>query len=176
MSARTGVVATVGPPHRAAPRRPLAGLVLRVALLALMLVSLAACGHVQFVSSYDEIIDRGTTDLNTKIVSFVGRMETLAGKLEGTYDANATFYDDVKGTIATLRLRARTQEKNEITLAMLKELDENMARLRQLHEMGKEHGLSKAVAEPALQFVEVNVEAILKFEVAKRREQAGASN
>ncbi len=167
---------TVGSPHRAGPWRPLAALVLRVALLALMLVSLGACGHVQFVSSYDEIIDRGTTDLNTRIVSFVGRMETLSGKPEGTYDANATFYDDVKGTITTLRLRARTQEKNENTLAMLKELDENVARLRQLHEMGKEHGLSKAVAEPALQFIEVNVEAILKFEVAKRREQAGASN
>jgi len=170
------VVATIGSPHRAGPRWPPAGLVPRVALLVLLLVSLGACGHVQFVSSYDEIIDRGMSDLNTKIVSFVGRMENLSGKPEGTYDANATFYDDVKGTIATLGLRARAQEKNEITQAMLKELAGNAERLRQLHQMGKEHGLSRAVAEPALQLIEVNVEAILKFEVAKRREQPAASN
>ncbi len=137
---------------------------------------LCACVHVQFVSSYDEIIDRGTSEMNTKIVSFVSRMVTLSGKPEGTYDANATFYDDVKGTITTLGLRAQVQEKNEITQQMFQELAGNVERLRQLHEMGSEHGLSKAVASPALQLIEVSVEAIIKFEVAKRREQAGASN
>jgi hypothetical protein len=144
-------------------------------LLALV-ASLCACAHVQFVSSYDEIIDRGTSDLNTKIVSFVGRVVTLSGKAEGTYDANAAFYDDVKGTIATLSVRAHVQEKNEITEKMLQELSENVERLRQLHEMGKDHGLSKLIADPALSAIEVNIEAIIKFEVAKRREQAGASN
>jgi hypothetical protein len=74
-------------------------------LLALVLLA-GACGPVRLVSAYDEIIDRGTSDLNTKIVSFVGRMVTLSGRPEGTYDANATFYDDAKGSIATLRLRA----------------------------------------------------------------------
>ena len=166
------------PSHRARSRRfgPFAALAQCTRLLVLLLAFLAACSHVQFVSSYDEIIDRGTSDLNTKIVSFVGRMETLSGKPEGSYDANATAYDDVKATLATLGLRARTQEKNEITQAMLKELEGNVERLRQLHEMGRERGLSKAVAEPALQSIEVNVEALLKFEMAKRREQAGASN
>ncbi len=137
---------------------------------------LSACGPVRLVSAYDEIIDRGTTELNTKIVSFVGRMVTLSGRSEGTYDSNATFYDDVKGTIVTLRLRAQVQEKNEITVKMLQELDGNVERLRQLHEMGKEHGLLKTIADPALAAIEVNVEAIIKFEVAKRREETGTSN
>jgi len=147
----------------------------RVGLLVLVAL-LCACGHVQLVSSYDEIIDRGTSDLNTKIVSFVGRMVTLSGKPEGTYDTNATFYDDMKGTVATLGMRAQVQEKNEITVKMLQELGGNMERLRQLHEMGKERGLSKAIADPALAAIEINIEGIIKFEVAKRREQSGASN
>jgi hypothetical protein len=147
----------------------------RVGVLALVAL-LCACGPVRLVSAYDEIIDREATDLNTKIVSFVGRMVTLSGRPEGTYDANATFYDDVKGTVATLSLRAQVQEKNEITVKMLQELGGNLERLRQLHEMGKEHGLSKAIADPALAAIEVNVEAILKFEVAKRRGATSAPN
>jgi len=147
----------------------------RVGVFALVAL-LCACGPVRLVSAYDEIIDREATDLNTKIVSFVGRMVTLSGRPEGTYDANATFYDDVKGTVATLSLRAQVQEKNEITVKMLQELGGNLERLRQLHEMGKEHGLSKAIADPALAAIEVNVEAILKFEVAKRRGATSAPN
>jgi hypothetical protein len=148
----------------------------RVGVLALVAL-LCACGPVRLVSAYDEIIDREATDLNTKIVSFVGRMVTLSGKPEGTYDANATFYDDVKGTVATLSLRAQVQqEKNEITVKMLQELAGNLERLRQLHEMGKEHGLAKAIADPALSAIEVNVEAIIRFEVAKRRGATSAPN
>lgn len=144
-------------------------------LLAVALL-LSACGPVRLVSAYDEIIDRGTTELNTKIVSFVGRMVTLSGKQEGTYDANATFYDDVKGSLVTLRLRAQLQENNEITVKMLQELDGNVERLRQLHQMGKDRGLPETVADPALAAIEVNVEAIIKFEIAKRREETGTSN
>ena len=151
-------------PQRALPLGTGIGSLLALALLV------CACGQLRLVSGYDEIIDRGTTDLNARIVSFVGRMVTLSGKPEGTYDSNTAFYDDVKGTTATLRLRAQVQDKNELTVKMLQELDDNMARLRLLHEMGKEHGLSKAVADPALQLIEVNVETIIKFEVAKRRE------
>jgi hypothetical protein len=147
----------------------------RLGLLALVFV-FCACTPVRLVSSYDEILDRGTSDLNTKIVSFVGRMVTLAGKPGGTYDTNASFYDDVKGTIATLTLRAQVLEKNAITQKMLQELMENVERLRQLHEMGNDHGLTKAIASPALSAIEVNIEAIIKFEVAKRREHSGVSN
>jgi len=98
------------PSHRLGdqPRSIASGRTTLCSLLAL-LVLLWACGPVRLVSSYDEILDRGTSDLNTKIVSFVTRMVTLSGKPEGTYDSNATFYDDVTGSIATLRLRAQVR-------------------------------------------------------------------
>jgi hypothetical protein len=143
-------------------------------LLALALV--LACGPVRLVSPYDEIIDRTTSELHTRIVSFVGRMVTLSGKPEGTYESNANFYDDVRGSISTIRLRARVQEKNEITLNLIQELEGNIERLRLLHELGKERGLTKPVADPALHLIEVNCEGIIKFEVAKRRGETGRSN
>lgn len=157
-------------------RQHIAPRIRAVFLLGLFLVlSSVSCSTVRLVSPYDEIIDHGTSDLNTKIVSFVSRMVTLSGKPEGTYDSNATFYDETKGSIATLRLRAQADEKNEITLKLLQELDENIDRLRQLHEMGKERGLSKAIADPALQAIEINCAGIIKFEIAKRRGDAATA-
>jgi hypothetical protein len=133
-------------------------------------LALSACKPVRLVGAYDDILDRDMTDLHTKIVSFVGRMETLSGKPEGTYDANATFYSDVKGSIASLELRARLQEKNEVTVKLLDELAHDMDNLRTLHEMGKEKGLNKAVAEPAVAAIEENCQGVMKLEVAKKRE------
>jgi hypothetical protein len=136
-------------------------------LIAVLLF--CACGPVRFVSAYDEMIDRDATDLHTRIYVFVHRMESLAGKPEGAFESNSAFYADSEGTISTLRLRAKVQEKNEITVKLIQELDDNLHRLRQLHEAEKERGLRRAVAEPALQAIETSCEGIIRFEVAKRR-------
>ena len=141
-----------------------------------LVLILCACGPVRLVSAYDEIIDRGVSDLHTKVVSFVARMVTESGKPEGTYEPNAAFYDDAKAAISTLRLRARLQDKNEDTVKLIDLLDSNMDLLRHLHEMGKEHGLSKALADPALAAIETNFESILKFEVAKKRGEPSPTN
>ena len=144
--------------------------------VGLMLATGLACSPVRLISSYDEIVDRGTSDLHSRIVSFVSRMETLSGKPEGAYEPNAAFYDDIHGTLSTLRLRARIQDKNEFTVTLLDELASNVERLRQLHELGKDRGLPKAIAEPALQAIETNCESIIKLEVAKRRGGTTAPN
>jgi hypothetical protein len=143
--------------------------------LLLLLLSIWSCTPVRLVSPYDALFDRGVSDLHTKVVTFVLRMTALAGKPEGTYDANQAFYAEAKGELSTLRLRAGLQEKNEQTLKMIDDLDENMGRLRQLHETGKERGLFKAIADPALKLIEINFETILKLESAKRRGQQGAN-
>jgi hypothetical protein len=142
----------------------------------LALAFVVACGPVRLVSPYDEIIDRNTSDLYGRIISFVEKMVARSGKSEGTYESNPSFYEDVRGSIATLRLRARVQEKNENTVRLLQELDENVERLRTLHEVGKERGLTKALAGPALQFIEVNCEGIIRFEVGKRRGETRPAN
>ena len=128
-----------------------------------------ACGPVRLVSPYDEALDRGASDVHTRIVAFVDRMTNVAGKPEGAYAANAAFYSDVKANVATLKLRAQAQGKNEVTVALVGELATNVENLRKLHEMSKDAGLPAILASPALSAIEVNCAAIVKFEVAKRR-------
>jgi hypothetical protein len=145
-------------------------------VLFLLLLSISACTPVRLVSAYDGIFDRGVSDLHTRVVTFASRMMLLAGKPEGTYEANQAFYAETKGELSTLRLRAGLQEKNEQTVKLIDDLEENIGRLRQLHESGKERGLFKALADPALKLIEINFEATLKLEAAKRRGQAGAND
>jgi hypothetical protein len=148
--------------------RPLAAR-FRPALLIAIVAVWVACGPVRLVSPYDEAIDRGTSEVHTRVVAFIERMTTLAGKPEGTYAANAGFYGELKANIATLKLRAMAQGKNEITVALVGELATNTETLRKLHESSKDAGLPSILALPALSAIEVNCAAIVKFEVAKRR-------
>jgi hypothetical protein len=139
------------------------------ALWIAIVAAWVACGPVRLVSPYDEAIDRGASETHTRVVAFVERMTALAGKPEGVYPANITFYSDLKATVATLKLRAQAQGKNEITAALVGELATNVENLRKLHETSKDAGLPPVLASPALSAIEVNCAAIVKFEVAKRR-------
>jgi hypothetical protein len=152
-------------PHAA---RPLAA-GLRPAILVALMAAWVACGPVRLVSPYDEAIDRGASEIHTRMVGFIDRMTSLAGKPEGAYAANVGFYSDLKASLATLKLRAQAQGKNEITAALVGELATNVENLRKLHEMSKDAGLPSVLASPALSAIEVNCAAIVKFEVAKRR-------
>jgi hypothetical protein len=142
---------------------------LQPALWIALMAAWVACGPVRFVSPYDEAIDRGASEIHTRVVAFVERMTTLAGKPEGTYAANAGFYIDLKASLSTLKLRAEAQGKNEVTVALVGELATNVENLRKLHEMSKDAGLAPVLASPALSAIDVNCAAVVKFEVAKRR-------
>jgi hypothetical protein len=135
----------------------------------LFLLSIIGCGPVRLVSPYDAILDQGTMDVHAKITTFVLRMEASAGKAEGTYDANQGFYSDIRGSIASLRLRAAATPKNEITVKQLDELIHNVENLQKLHQIGAANGVSKAAGDPALSAIDTNCNAIVTFEMAKRR-------
>jgi hypothetical protein len=139
------------------------------ALFIAVVTALLSCGPVRLVSPYDEAIDRGTSEIHTRIVAFVDRMSALAGKPEGRYAENAGFYSDLKASVATLKLRAAAQGKNDVTVALVAELATNIENLRKLHEMSKDAGLAPILASPALSAIEVNCAAIVKLEVSKRR-------
>jgi hypothetical protein len=141
----------------------------RAALFIALITALVACGPVRLVSPYDEAIDNGASEIHTRVVAFVEKMTTFAGKPEGTYSANLGFYGDLKASLATLKLRAAAQGKNEITVLLVGELATNIENLRRLHESSKDAGLPSILASPALSAIEVNSAAIIKFEVAKRR-------
>jgi hypothetical protein len=139
------------------------------ALFVTIIAALVACGPVRLVSPYDEAIDRGASEIHTRVTAFIDKMTTLAGKPEGTYAANTAFYADLKASVATLKLRAQAQGKNEVTVNLVGELGTNVENLRRLHESSKDAGLPSILATPALSAIEVNCAAIVRFEVAKRR-------
>jgi hypothetical protein len=135
----------------------------------LSLLVLVGCGPVRLVSNYDEVIDHRTSAVHTKIGAFVGRMEALAGKPEGTYEQNQAGYAEIEAEIATLKLHATAVPKNDITVKMIDELAQNVGNLRKLHELGGERGLRKVLAKSALAAIDVNCSTIIKFELAKKR-------
>jgi hypothetical protein len=129
----------------------------------------AACGPGILVSPYDEQLDQGTSTAHTEIAVFVGKMGALAGKPEGSFEANREFYAEVAAKLSTLKLRAAAQPKNEVTGKLFDELIGNVQRLRMLHETNGAAGLPSELGKPALAAIDVNCGAILKFEIAKRR-------
>ena len=133
------------------------------------LLAVLSCGPVRLVSPYDAVLDEGTTALHSKVAAFVGKMAILSGKAEGTYEANKHFYPEVMAEVSSLRLRAAAVPNNEISVKLFDELAANLDRLRKLHEIGGDGGLSEVVAGPALAALDVNFQSILKFEIAKRR-------
>src|SRR4051812_22280235 len=63
--------------------------------LALFLLTMFGCGPYRLVSPYDQVIDEGVTKFHTDVTAFVGKMVTLAGKPEGTYEANKGTYPEL---------------------------------------------------------------------------------
>jgi hypothetical protein len=142
----------------------------KLVVLVLALVSLlVCCGPIRLVSPYDQVIDEGVTAFYAHVTGFVGKMETLAGKPEGTYEANKASYPELSAELSSLRMHAAQTPLNDSTVKSLDELIGSIERLRQLHASGGDKGLFPALADPALKAIEVQCESIVKLEIAKRR-------
>jgi hypothetical protein len=140
-----------------------------LAALVFSLLMLLGCGPYRIISPYDQVIDEGMTKFHTDVTAFVGKMVTLAGKPEGTYDANKASYPELAAELSSLKMHAAQTPKNDLTVKAIDEVTGNVERLRQLHESGKDQGLSKPLAGPALAAIDVQCESILKLEIAKKR-------
>jgi hypothetical protein len=128
------------------------------------------CGPIRLVSAYDAVVDQSVSDLHTKVVAFVNHMQTLAGKPEGTYEANKAAYTEFSAATETLKLRASGDAKNGITVAMVGELQQNLDNLKKLHEKAGDGGLRPDLANLALPGLETSFKTIIEFEIAKKRD------
>src|SRR5436189_2614690 len=91
----------------------------------LIVGTLAGCSTIKLVGDYDEQIDKGITQLQKEVETFLVRLEAMAEKPEDrveSYDKNKKFYQDVKVALSGLRLRADSMERNSITVRMLDRL------------------------------------------------------
>lgn len=133
------------------------------ALLGLLL--LAGCFTVQFVSDYDEEIDRGITAFQKQIERHLAVMERGLGTPAADYAQSEAFYDAVRIDLGLLRTRADLDPKNAITVQQIDLLIRNVDRLAALHR----EGLAANDLPPLRTAFTTSCTAIIKFELAKKR-------
>jgi len=136
-------------------------------VIAFMLVSLGCA--VRLIADYDEIIDKSATDLQGRIETFLTKMERTAGTSEGEYANNTAFYDEIKGTLSSMRVRAEAIPKNKHTVEHIELIEQNIENLRKLHEKQKEKGLTEAHIGPARNALNTQFTALIKLQNALKR-------
>lgn len=77
--------------------------------LVFLVFILSACGTVQFVSPYDEMIDNGIKEYKESINTLAKNLSDKAGEKEGTYEENQTKYNALEAKIDLLIDRASLQ-------------------------------------------------------------------
>lgn len=136
-----------------------------LALATFCLLFIATACTIQLISPYDEAIDKGATDLQKKVDTFLLTLQRTAGTDAAKYEQHTEFYDDVRSDIGVLRTRAAAHPKNNITISSLDEFAKNIDLLETAHEGG-----IKANEIPVMMTaLDTQLAAIVKLEVAKKR-------
>ena len=130
---------------------------------------LSGCMTIRLVGDYDEQIDKGVTQLQKDVETFLFKLEATAeepaDKVE-IYDKNKKFYDDTKVALSGLRVRADSIQRNSITVRMLDHLSNNITELEKMHR----DGLAKAEIDQSIRGgLNSQFTAILTLELAKKR-------
>lgn len=146
----------------------------RFFLVASACTLVGACATVRFVSEYDEVTDRGVTELEKMVDDTLGAIakETAPACL---YASHTQFYAAVRSAVRVLSVRNHLRgEKNALTSQQIDSLQPNaFDPLEQLHQMASRATPPRCM-DPTLlaqdhQAIDQNLEAILKLELAKKR-------
>lgn len=135
----------------------------------LMSFALGGCVSVKLVGDYDEHIDKGVTQLQQNVETFLIKLESSAEKPADkveSYAQHKKVYDDFRVAVSGLRIRAASMDLNVITVEELDKLSKTLAELEDMHR----GGLAKAEIKPIRGALNSEFTAILKFELAKKRE------
>ena len=125
----------------------------------------ASC-TVKFIADYDEVTDQLVTEVHKQMEWFFLDVGTKIGTPEADYENYINFYNEIKVDISTLKLRASSFEKNEITLQQIDLLSKNLNLMEELHKTGLTD--FSLVEEPRRDF-NIALGSILKLELAKKR-------
>jgi len=150
---------------RRAVRRVFGGRGDRLAAIALIIGMASGCA-IRLVSNYDEQIDKGATDLQKEVDTFLTDLETKAGTPEASYDMAKAFYPRYLVDLRALQVRAHAQPKNELTEKQLDLMMDSVEQLRRQHQAGP---LAKAVIDVNRNLFSQAWGAIVKLELAKKR-------
>jgi hypothetical protein len=134
-------------------------------LLGLLILTALGCLSVRLIADYDRKIDDGVTELQKKTEAFLIKMERVAELPEGAYAKYIGFYDEVKVDLSALKVRADAVALNDVTSQQIELLQDSFKKLEEQHQKG----LKRVMIESIRQSLNSQFTAILKLEVAKKR-------
>ena len=136
-------------------------------LLATLVVVSSGC-EVMLISRYDQQIDDSATTLQQEMDAFLTKIETNASKPEAAYGTpeNQQFYQDYLVSLRSVRVRAESHPKNDITVEHINKMIDSVAQLRIMHQAGPL--LPEVILELRDLFAQ-GWRAIITLELAKKR-------
>lgn len=137
--------------------------VLRYLSLSLV-IALAGC-TIRLISDYDENTDKGVSEFQKSMETFLVRIETQERPAGPLSDAEKDFFQKAKVDLSALRVRASAIPKNEITVRMIANLTSSVEALEQLVPLG----ITKDQVTPIHSAFNTSVGAIIKLELEKKR-------
>ena len=134
--------------------------------ILLFTLFLSACTSVTLMSSYDEALDAGITELQKSTETFLVQLEHT-GRAPGPTltKEEQDFLDKATVEVTSLQIRAAAQPKNEITLQQLSILKDSYLTLGDLLKVGAPRNQIQTIRDA----FNTSTGAILKLELAKKR-------
>lgn len=141
-------------------------------VISCFIASILFLSGCSLIADYDPIIDQTVSSLHNDVNVFLTKMERSAGTPEGEYINNTQFYDKLIGTLESLRTRGAIIPKNDIILAQINLLRNNIEKLRIIHERHGQSGLSKVLIDPIKVSINNQFSSIIKLQNALKRGEA----
>jgi len=135
--------------------------------LCMLIIGLTVTGcSIRLIADYDQKIDDSVTALQKKTEAFLIKLERTCQKPEGDYSKHVSFYDEAKVELSALKVRADAVALNKLTSEQLKELHDSFEKMEEQHKLG----FTPIVVAKTRDILNMHFTAILKLEVAKKRE------
>ena len=141
------------------------------ALAPAMIIPQAGCSRITLISSYDEQIDHSATELQRRMDAFLTMLADKEGTPQASYEANKSFYSDYAVDLRSLKVRAVSQPKNQITGQQIDLMTSSLEELRKAHQSGP----IAADAVPTFRdLFNQSWGAIIALEMAKKRGESSS--
>lgn len=138
-----------------------------VPLFLIFFALVASACSVQYVSRYDATTEQSITIIQRQLEIILNDLERNLGKPEAEYEHYAEAYKKISVNAKLLSTRAQAIDNNEITIKQSQVLMGFINNLETLHKSGIS---SSGVVSVLHQQVDQIMVAMLKFELAKKRQ------
>lgn len=134
-------------------------------ILSFLLIFIFQGCAVKLIADYDEYLEKETTSLQKKMEAHLLQLERKSSTSGADYNKYVSFYEEIKVSLSSMKVRAMAHPKNEITVKQIEKLIENTKILEKMHKKG----VKKSEISSIRTAFEVGITAILKLELAKKR-------